>query len=158
MTIGDLPLIGRWLQTPAVREWWIDANGQPADPIGEDNLDDPDVAMWIVSSRSSPFAFIQDYDPHAWPDHHFGHLPLRSRGIDQFIGVQELLGYGHDPAFITAYVDRLHTGGAPVIGTDPHPTNARAIRAYQKAWFQSKEERLTECGPCFLMEHAKRAE
>lgn len=148
----DLSLIHKWLETPAVREWWVDADGEPADPIDEDDLNEPDVAMWIVSYQSTPFAFIQDYDPHAWPDHHFGYLPPQSRGIDQFIGVPELLGCGHGSAFIRAHANRLVAEGAPVIGTDPNPPNLRAIRAYQKAGFRTKEERMTEWGRCLVME------
>ncbi|MFB0614326.1 GNAT family N-acetyltransferase [Aurantiacibacter poecillastricola] len=149
---GDLPLIESWIKTPAVKEWWIEADGEPADPIGEDELDDPDIAMWIVSYRSTPFAFIQDYDPHAWPGHHFRDLPPRSRGIDQFIGIPEMLGCGHGSAFIKAHVDRLLANGVPVVGTDPHPSNLRAIRAYEKAGFRSKAEKTTEWGRCLLME------
>lgn len=151
-TTADLPLILRWLKTPAVREWWIDAAGQPADPIEEKDLADPHVAMWIVSHLSEPFAFIQDYDPHAWDGHHFGHLPPGSRGIDQFIGEPDMLGHGHGSAFIRAHVDSLIAGGAPAVGTDPSPRNTRAIRAYEKAGFVSREERATEWGYCVLME------
>lgn len=81
----DLSMVGRWLETPAVREWWIDSEGHPAGPIEEDDLADDHVAMWIVSYLGNPFAWIQDYDPHAWDGHHFGHLPPGSRGVDQFI-------------------------------------------------------------------------
>ena len=151
----DLSLLHKWLDTPAVREWWVDADGEPADPIDEEDLSEPDVAMWIVSYQSTPFAFIQDYDPHAWQGHHFGYLPPQSRGIDQFIGVPELLGCGHGSAIIRAHADRLIAGGAPVIGTDPHPSNLRAIRAYHKAGFRSVEERVTDWGRCLLMERHK---
>jgi len=61
MTLEDLAMIHRWLETPAVREWWIDA----------DDLAEPDVAMWVVSFNDRPFAFMQDYDPHASEGHHF---------------------------------------------------------------------------------------
>lgn len=158
-TTADLPMIRRWLETPAVREWWIDAEGQPADPIEEKDLTDQNVAMWIVSYLGDPFAFIQDYDPHAWDGHHFGHLPQGSRGMDQFIGEPGMLGHGHGSAFIRAHVDSLMAGGTPAVGTDPNPDNARAIRAYEKAGFIRCEERATEWGHCVLMErHADDAE
>ena len=91
--------------------------------------------MWIVSHEGRPFAYIQDYGPHDWAMHHFGHLPPGSRGIDQFIGEPDMIGRGHGSAFIRAHVDRLFAEGAPVVGTDPDPSNARAVRAYQKAGF-----------------------
>lgn len=152
VTTLDLPTVNAWLKEPAVSEWWIDADGEPSAPISGDDLNNPAVSMQIVSYCARPFAFIQDYDPHAWPNHHFGHLPPRSRGIDQFIGEPSMLGCGHGSAFIRAYADRLIALGAPAIGTDPHPANARAIRAYGKAGFQRKEERVTEWGRCLLME------
>lgn len=151
-TTADLSMISQWLQTPEVRRWWIDAEGKPADPIGADDLDNPHIAVRIVSHLGAPFAFIQDYDPHAWTGHHFGHLPQGSRGIDQFIGRPDMVGRGHGSAFIRAHVDRLMENGAPAVGTDPHPGNARAIRAYEKAGFRRCEECWTEWGHCVLME------
>lgn len=151
MTTHDLPIVQRWLETPAVREWWIDADGGPAEPIREEDLGAPDVAMWIVSHAGHPFAFIQDYDPHAWSGHHFCYLPPRSRGIDQFIGKPDMIGRGHGSAFIRMHACALLAQGAPVVGTDPNPGNARAIRAYEKAGFVRGEERSTAWGRCLLM-------
>lgn len=144
-------MINGWLDTRAVREWWIDAKGEFAGHMVADDLDSPDVVMHLVSYRAQPFAYIQNYDPHAWPNHHFDHLPPSSRGIDQFIGVAEMLGCGHGSDFIEAYVEALFASGAPAVGTDPHPSNARAIRAYEKAGFRRMGERMTEWGPCLLM-------
>ena len=110
-----------------------------------------DARLWIVSLDGRPFAYIQDYDPHAWPGHHFADLPPRSRGIDQFIGEPGLIGQGHGTAFIRAHVERLFAEGAPAIGTDPDPDNARAIRAYEKAGFVAGREADTEWGYCLLM-------
>ena len=147
----DLSMVQRWLETPAVREWWVDADSQSTDPITEDDLVNPHLAMWIVSYSGKPFAFIQDYDPHAWTDHHFAHLPPGSRGIDQFIGEPDMIGRGHGSAFIRAHVTALEKRGAPAIGTDPNPGNGRAIRAYEKAGFAHQEERETDWGYCLLM-------
>jgi aminoglycoside 6'-N-acetyltransferase len=151
MTPADLPMVERWLETPAVREWWVGADGQPSDPFDEDDLNDPHVAMWIVSHMGKPFAFIQDYDPHAWSGHHFGFLPPGSRGIDQFIGDPDMIGRGHGSAFVRAHVDALMARGAPAVGTDPSPTDARAIRSYEKAGFVRQGETETKWGYCLLM-------
>ena len=110
------------------------------------------MRMWIVSHGGRPFAYIQDYDPLAWGMHHLGDLPPGSRGIDQFIGEPGMLDRGHGSAFIRAHVDRLFTEGAPVVGTDPDPANARAIRAYEKAGFTATRETLDwEGEPTLLM-------
>lgn len=134
-----------------MRRWWVEADGQPSDDFVADDLNDPHAALWIVSDGARPFAFIQDYDPHAWPGHHFAFLPPGSRGIDQFIGEPDMIGRGHGSAFIRAHADALMRAGAPAIGTDPDPDNARAIRAYEKAGFVAGEERDTQWGRCLLM-------
>ena len=151
-TAADLAMIAGWIQTPDVAQWWVEADGSPAPLIDEDDLAAPDMRAWIVSLGGEPFAYLQDYDPHAWPGHHFAHLPPGSRGIDQFIGMPAMIGGGHGSAFIRAFVDGLFAAGVPALGTDPHPTNARAIRAYAKAGFAPVRECETEWGRCLLME------
>ncbi len=140
MTQADMPMARRWLETPEVTRWWGDADGEIS--LLQDDLDDPRMSMWIVSHLGRPFAYIQDYDPLAWAMHHFGDLPQGARGIDQFIGEPDMLNRGHGSAFIRAHVEHLFAAGAPVIGTDPDPGNARAIRAYEKAGFTPTRARL----------------
>ncbi|MES0862813.1 GNAT family N-acetyltransferase [Ruegeria sp. SCPT10] len=91
----------------------------------------------MVSIDAKPFAYIQDYTVHGWPDHHFIDLPHGSRGIDQFIGPSDMVGLGHGTRFIGARMQALFQAGAPVIGTDPHPENARAIAVYKKLGFKA---------------------
>jgi aminoglycoside 6'-N-acetyltransferase len=128
--LADLPMLRRWIITPDVSRWWSDD-----DPFDAADLNDPNFAAWIVSLADRPFAYLQDYAVHAWPDHHFAHLPLLSRGIDQFIGEPDLLGLGHGPAFIRQHLAALFARGVPIVATDPHPENLRAIAAYRKAGF-----------------------
>jgi aminoglycoside 6'-N-acetyltransferase len=149
MTSEDFPMARRWLETPEVRRWWGDPDGEVS--LMEADLDDPRIRMWIVSHENRPFAYIQDYDPHGWAMHHFSDLPPGSRGIDQFIGEPDMIGRGHGSAFIRAHVDRLIARGAPAVGTDPDPDNARAIRAYDKAGFVRGGVRHTEWGVSLLM-------
>ncbi len=145
MTTDDLPIVRAWITTPEVAPWW------DADDDFEDALAGPDTRPWIASFENRPFAYIQDYDPHAWPGHPFAFLPRGSRGIDQFIGAPELIGRGHGSALIRQHVERLFAYGAPAVGTDPHPDNGRAIRAYEKAGFTAGEARDTDWGFCLLM-------
>ncbi|GGL50838.1 GNAT family N-acetyltransferase [Wenxinia marina] len=129
-TPADLPLLRRWIAAPHVAEWW-DAE----DPCDESDLADPSVRRWIVEPGGAPFAYAQDYDPHAEPGHHFADLPRGARGIDQFIGEAAMTGRGHGTAFLRQRVAELFAEGAPAIGTDPHPDNARAIAVYRKVGF-----------------------
>ena len=62
-----------------------------------------------------------------------------------------MIGRGHGASFVRAHVDRLFAQGAPAVGTDPDPTNARAIRAYEKAGFVRGEMRDTDWGFSLLM-------
>ena len=147
-TAADLDLLDLWLRQPQVREWW----GEPEAFAAED-LADPRVTVMIVEGDGRPFAYMQDYDVHGWKGHHFGYLPKGSRGIDQFIGEPDMLGLGHGTAFIAQRMRELFAAGAPVIGTDPHPRNARAIAVYQKVGFRIVgPEEETEWGRVVRME------
>ncbi|MCK0169147.1 acetyltransferase [Jannaschia sp. S6380] len=130
VTPDDLDLLAAWQSNPHVREWWdSDARYDAAD------LADPRVARWIVSVVGRPFAFMQDYTVHGWDEHHFADLPRGSRGIDQYIGDPGMVDLGHGSAFVRARMQALFDEGAPVIATDPHPDNARAIAVYRKLGF-----------------------
>ena len=144
MNAADIPCVNAWSGAPEVARWW---EGQ----IDEDDLADPTSRQWIVSHAGRPFAFLQDYDPHAQANHPFAGLPRGSRGLDQFIGEPRMLGLGHGPAILREHVGSLFAGGAPAVGVDPHPDNVRAIRAYEKAGFTPGESCDTPWGRCLLM-------
>lgn len=130
VTPADAGLLGTWQAAAHVRAWWDASEGYDAAQLA-----DPRVARWIVSMNGRPFGFMQDYTVHGWDSHHFADLPEGSRGIDQYIGDPEMLGLGHGIGFIRARMDMLFAEGAPVIATDPHPDNARAIAVYRRLGF-----------------------
>jgi aminoglycoside 6'-N-acetyltransferase len=132
VTLADLPLLRDWRERPHVHRWWGDPLLEPE----HDKLVDLRIAMWIAEWRGRPFAFIQDYDVHGWPDHHFGYLPEPSRGMDLYIGERDLIGIGHGVALIRQHVDQLFSTGVLAIGIDPHPDNDAAQRAYARAGFR----------------------
>ncbi len=131
VTIADLDLLLEWQSRPHVSEWWDSV--EPCEPA---ELQDPRVARWIVATADRPFAYIQDYTVHGWEDHHFFQLPKGSRGIDQLIGEPDMIDKGHGSAFISERLKTLFDEGVPIIATDPHPDNARAIAAYRKSGFR----------------------
>lgn len=47
-----------------------------------------------------------------------------------------MIGVGHGSAFIGARMRALFDEGVPVIATDPHPANERAIAVYRKLGFE----------------------
>ena len=130
---GDLTLLNLWIKSPHVTRWWAAGKVFEASDFVR-----PGVACWIVSFEGAPRAYMQDYALHGPDPHPYDHLPRRARGIDQFIGPAQFTGKGHGPGFIRQRVDALFAAGAPVIVTDPHPRNARAISAYRKAGFQAE--------------------
>jgi aminoglycoside 6'-N-acetyltransferase len=132
-TPADLPMLRRWRQSSEVLPWWGPWEHSAAEFAA--HLADPAIALWIVEHDGRPFAFVQDYACHAWEDHPFAYLPAGSRGVDLYIGDPEMLDRGHGSALLRQQCDRLFAAGAPAIGTDPHPNNVRARRAYEKAGF-----------------------
>jgi aminoglycoside 6'-N-acetyltransferase len=149
MSQQDLPLVRRWLKTPHVAQWWHDPDEQFA--LVSEDLDHPAMHQFIVAVDDRPFAYLQCYDPGAWPDNGFGAQPHGTRGIDQFIGEPDLIARGHGSALIRAFVEGLLERGTPRIVTDPDPANARAIRAYEKAGFRRDRPVDTPDGPALLM-------
>ena len=149
VSMADLPLLGRWRAMAHVRRWW----GDPDDGQEIDKLADPRIAMWIAGYDEHPFAFLQDYDVHAWPGHHFGYLPRGSRGIDLYLGEAGMLGQGHGSALLRQHVEQLFARGVPAVGIDPHPDNAIAISCFEKAGFVTRQGAVaTEWGPAMLMD------
>jgi len=137
---SDLPLIARWLAAPHVQEWWGDPDEQ-LHLVGDD-LEQGAMVQFIVATDQCPFAYLQCYDPAAWPENGFGALATGTRGIDLFIGEADMIARGHGCAFIRVFVERLLASGTPLVVTDPDPVNGRAIRAYEKAGF--RKDRLVD--------------
>jgi aminoglycoside 6'-N-acetyltransferase len=148
MSSADLPTIRRWLETPHVAQWWHDPSDQFELVSGD--LDHPDMAQFIVTTDAREFAYLQCYNLSTW-NTGFGPQPEGARGLDQFIGEADMLGGGHGSAFIRVFADRLLASGTPRIVIDPAPTNARAIRAYEKAGFSRDRVVDTPDGPALLM-------
>ena len=148
VTAADLPMLERWLNMPHVRRWW----GEPADEVAgiAEDFDNPAMASFIVHHAGEPFAYLQSYriDP---SDRSFGDRPERTVGIDQFIGPSSMVGIVHGPAMIDAFVEKVFAEGIERVVLDPHPDNAHAIRAYQKAGFHAFDQRMTEDGPALMM-------
>jgi len=149
VTPADLPMIAGWRARPHVIEWW----GEPGVEPEAEKLADPRIAMWIVEHDGRPFGFIQDYAAHDWDPHPFSYLPSGSRGLDLFIGETDMVAVGHGSRFLRQHVEAMFARGVPAAGADPHPDNARAQRAYEKAGFTVVSGPLdTRWGRAILMD------
>jgi aminoglycoside 6'-N-acetyltransferase len=149
MTADDLPIVRQWLAKPHVTEWWGDPVEQFA--LVSEDLAHPAMKQFIVEYDRRPFAYLQCYDPNGWANHGFGTLPHGARGIDQFIGIEDMIERGHGSAFIRTFADRLFEAGVPQVLTDPSPANGRAIKAYEKAGFRRQRPVDTPDGAALLM-------
>jgi aminoglycoside 6'-N-acetyltransferase len=140
---NDAGMIETWLAIPETACWFTDP-----DYAGTllEQLTDNRITMRIVCFEGEPFAFVQDYDIHGWDDHHLGFLPNGSRGMDTFVGRSDMMGKGHGPVYLGIVADDLFRAGVPALGIDPHPDNARAIRAYAKLGFVGETECASRWG------------
>lgn len=150
MTRADLPLLARWLVEPHVAKWWDDSVGEALKSI-KGHIDSISVEPFIVELNGKPIGYIQSYDPHLEDGHPYQDQPTGTLGIDQFIGPPELIGKGHGPRMIAAFVELLFEEGAIRVIIDPDPANAQAIRAYEKAGFERFDTRHSEYGPALMM-------
>ena len=141
-------MVRRWLETPEVVRWW----GQPEEQyqLVSGDLDHPDMDQFIIGLDGHPFGYIQCYALSTW-NTGLGAHPPKTRGIDQFIGISDMIGRGHGSGFIRKFVDDLLKSGTPRVVTDPDPDNGRAIRAYEKAGFEKSRMVDTPDGPALLM-------
>ena len=148
MSADDLPLVRAWLARPHVREWWGDPDAQFGIVSGD--LHEPAMDQYVVSLDHVPFGYLQCYRLTDW-NIGFGAQPAETRGIDQMIGEAGMVGRGHGPGFIRAFIEGLLASGTPRVVVDPDPENARAIRAYEKAGFLKDRLVDTPDGPALLM-------
>jgi len=145
---ADLHLLSSWLKEPLVSRWYEDP--EYVDKL-EKHLADSRIRMQMVLFEETPIAFVQDYDIHAWADHHLSYLPKNSRGIDTFIGSDALIGRGHGTKYLTLLSQRLFNDGVPALGIDPNPKNISARRAYKKVGFTYEGEVESQWGRVMLM-------
>jgi aminoglycoside 6'-N-acetyltransferase len=149
VTQSDLPLLEVWLQAPEIVTWWGDPVEQ-AELLRAD-IHEPRMQMELVLFKGRPFAYLQSYEVHAWPQPHLDHLPIGSRAIDTFIGDDAMIGRGHGSAYLRNMALRLQVEGAPMIAIDPTEANLRAIRAYKNAGFRIDSPFTSREGPGVLM-------
>ena len=128
--------------------WW----GRPDEQyqLVSGDLDHPDMDQFIVGLAATHSA-ISSATRSAPGTAGLGAHPAGTRGIDQFIGVPDMIGRGHGSSFIRQFVDGLLASGTPRVVTDPDPDNRRAVRAYEKAGFERERMVDTPDGPALLM-------
>ena len=151
ITRADLPMFRHWLDQPHLGGWWAD--GATEARLVEEDLGTDRMDMRIVELDGTPFAYIQDYNAHAFGAPQFAGFHPDARAIDTFLGDSAFLGQGHGAGFIAARVAELRRS-CPVVLTDPDPANLRAIAAYLRAGFRRDRVTPSEDGdPVQVMVH-----
>ena len=97
VTQGDLPQLEVWLQGPEVVTWWGDPVEQ-AELLRSD-IDEPRMQMELVLFNGKPFAYVQSYEVHAWPQPHLDHLPIGSRANRRAVRAYYNAGFRVDTTF-----------------------------------------------------------
>ena len=137
----DLPLMLKWLTDERVLEYYEgrDADYTPETPA-EDHLGElPGGFRMIFEYEGAPIGYGQAYrlsgdmfDEYDYPD--TGRVVF---AMDQFIGEPEYWDRGIGTAFLKLISSYLKDEfGAERILLDPHKSNPRAVRAYEKAGFR----------------------
>ena len=140
----DLDLVRTWLLRPHVRRWYDDV---PAEKYPDDTISDYREAMrgedptdlYLIKLDGRPIGQLQSYRVDDHPEYAAQvALGRPAIGIDLFIGEPGLVGRGHGPALIRAFLRDLafprYSVDLCVIG--PTASNTAAIRAYEKAGFR----------------------
>lgn len=151
ITRADLPMFKHWLSQPHIDGWWGDGGTEAR--LVEDDMDKDVVDMRIAQHDGTDFAYIQDYNAHAFDAPQYSDQPEDARAIDTFLGDPAFLGQRHGAGYIAARVAELRRH-YPCVLTDPDPANLRAIAAYTRAGFVPLDIRPCEDGdPVQVMRH-----
>ena len=143
ITRDDLPMFAAWLSNPHIEGWW--GEGGTEARLVEEDMGTDVVDMRIVELDGAPFAYIQDYDAHAFGAPQYADLDPQARAIDTFLGDPAFLGQGHGAGYIGQRIRALRRR-YPLVCTDPDPRNLRAIAAYRAAGFRPHRVRPGEDG------------
>jgi RimJ/RimL family protein N-acetyltransferase len=155
LTLADLPMLHGWLGRPHVAAWW----GTPPSlaevraTYAECISDRSPVQGYVALLGRVPVGYIQSYVAMGagdgwWVDEQDPGV----RGIDQFLSDPERLDQGIGTAMVRAFVAQLFAEPEVTrVQADPAPTNARAIRCYEKVGFRRAGEVDTPDGRALLM-------
>lgn len=132
-----------------MRRWWNDDPDEHDYPEGtiRDWLEairgeDP-TDMFLVRMDGRPIGVLQAYRVGSYPDYvtQLGPLPAPAFSLDLFIGDAELIGQGHGPRLIAAFLETaFERYGVEYCVIGPSERNAAAIRAYEKVGFRYLRE------------------
>ena len=138
---SDLPLMLKWLTDETVLEFYESRDVKfTMNTLTEHYCEElPDVYRVIFEYKNMPVGYGQAYrlsgemfDEYEYPDD--GHIVF---AMDQFIGEPEYWNKGIGTSYLKLMADYLkEQQGAERILLDPHKSNPRAVRSYEKAGYK----------------------
>ncbi len=155
------PLLLKWLMTPHVRAWWDQDVPWTPELIEEkygcyvqgfkrvrrtDSVIERPVHAFVIEhtdtvSHKIPIGYIQYYDRYDWlPSDYafeFKDFPKSLAAIDVFIGEESYIGKGIGSKAIDMFAHDHVLPHFDACMVDPDTINTNAIRAYQKAGFET---------------------
>lgn len=169
LTLDDLPLLHRWLNTPHVRSWW---RGEPTTPSDIVSKYEPCIdgvvptRVFIIDLCGEAVGMIQCYRHADYPDWDRAVGITAAAGIDYLIGEASQCGRGIGSAAIALFTPRLFDSYPDIdlIVAAPQADNYPSRRALEKAGFTVLEERqldskdISDAGPSAIYTLARSCE
>ena len=154
VTEEDFSLLHRWHNQPWVADNWDGPRTLAQVTTRQrEKMSSARDSAFIVCCDGVPVGYIQCGDYFERGDGWWLGESPGTWGIDTYIGEEDFLGKRHGSAYVRQFVDGLcRERGAKKVIVDPHPDNARGIRAYEKAGFRPVKEIDTPDGRALLME------
>lgn len=167
-TLAHKDIIFEWLEKPHVKEFWDNS---------PEHREDIEIFMkgrkeassyfegvftyWVASIEDEPYGFLMTGDVIPRPDlpkEWILHLSKTGKTycIDFLIGNEACLGKGLSAPTLKAFMSFIQEHVAPSVDTffiGPAENNPRAIRAYEKAGFQTVAEFVLDSGVFKDMRH-----
>jgi uncharacterized protein (DUF952 family)/RimJ/RimL family protein N-acetyltransferase len=138
---ADFDLLHRWLNTPAVLQWWKEplSRAEVEQKYSAYVSGEEPTRPFLILVGDRPVGYIQSYRIADHPDYARAlDLGEAAAGIDLYIGEDAYRWRGLGPELLRRFLVEIVFADSQLEGCviGPEPANASAIRAYEKAGFR----------------------
>ncbi len=140
LSLSDERLVKNWIASPEWQAYWDDPETEWGYYLEDFKTGATHVYIFAIDGRPTGLVQYWHYAPNRQFAEEINEVYLRdfpdeTIGLDISIGVPQQLSKGIGARVTNALATALHQAGAEIITIDPDKSNARAIRAYEKAEF-----------------------
>ncbi|QHQ33769.1 GNAT family N-acetyltransferase [Algicella marina] len=130
---ADYPMIREWLARAHMKPWWDEELKTVAQVASAYSRNPASTWRYIAQENGCDIGYFQ-----YWREDGLC-------GVDQFLAEGDRLGQGLGTATLSAFIAYLENLGiTDPLTADPHVSNTRAIRCYEKCGFIHDPDRSTE--------------